>query len=139
MISLSQKPSILKEVFIGNTNPAMEIIKKVIQNKHQNDPQKKLKSFQFKSYKKIIVSAHPDSISGKIDSVFSFKKNKKRFVELDSSDYKFKKIVSKNHFYQSEKLSQFQYSNFKLKETILGTRMGGFKQPVYEVLSFSLQ
>ena len=139
VISLSQKPSVLNAVLVGNANPALEIIKKAIQNKSQNDPQKKLKSFQFKSYKKIIVSAHPDSISGKIDSVFSFKKNKKRFVELDSSDYKFKKIVSKNHFYQSEKLSQFQYSNFKLKETILGTRMGGFKQPVYEVLSFNLQ
>jgi hypothetical protein len=27
----------------------------------------------------------------------------------------------------------------KLKETILGTKMAGFKQPVYEILAFSLQ
>jgi hypothetical protein len=59
--------------------------------------------------------------------------------KIDSSDYKFKEIISKQHLFQTEKVSQYQFGNEKLKETILGTKMAGFKQPVYEVLAFSLQ
>jgi hypothetical protein len=59
--------------------------------------------------------------------------SKNRFL-----DYKFKEIISK-HLFQTEKVSQYQFGNEKLKETILGTKMAGFKQPVYEILAFSLQ
>jgi hypothetical protein len=59
--------------------------------------------------------------------------------KIDSSDYKFKEIISKQHLFQTEKVSQYQFGNEKLKETILGTKMAGFKQPVYEILAFSLQ
>jgi hypothetical protein len=38
------------------------------------------------------------------------------------SDYKFKEIISKQHLFQTEKVSQYQFGNEKLKETILGTR-----------------
>jgi hypothetical protein len=35
-------------------------------------------------------------------------------------------------------MSQYQFGQ-KLKETILGTKMAGFKQPIYEILAFNLQ
>jgi hypothetical protein len=54
--------------------------------------------------------------------------------KIDSSDYKFKEIISKQHLFQ-KKVSQYQFGNEKLKETILGRK----KQPVYEILAFSLQ
>ncbi len=138
-IPLPQNTNDLKEIIVSNQNPAVAIIKKVIGNKTKNNPQKKLQSFEFKSYNKLIVTANPDSISNKIDSVFITKKLGKELIKVDSSNYKFKAIVSRRHLFQTEKLSQFQYDDNKLKETILGTKMAGFKQPIYEILAFNLQ
>jgi len=138
-ISLSQKTDDLKEVIISNENPALTIIRKVIANKDKNNPQKKLNSFQYKSYNKLIVTANPDSIDGRIDSSAAYKDFDKKRINIDSSDYKFKEIISKQHLFQTEKISQYQFGNHKLKETILGTKIAGFKQPIYEVIAFNLQ
>jgi hypothetical protein len=138
-VFLLPKRDDLKEVYISNKNPALAIINKVIENKNKNNPQVKLKTFEFKSYNKLIVSANPDSIKGAIDSVFNEKSIGKTFSKIDSSAYKFKEIISKQHLFQTEKVSQYQFGNQKLKETILGTKMAGFKQPVYEILAFNLQ
>ncbi|PTT15436.1 hypothetical protein DBR27_03600, partial [Flavobacterium sp. HMWF030] len=105
-ISLSQKTDDLKEVIISNENPALTIIKKVIANKDKNNPQKKLSSFQYKSYNKLIVTANPDSIDGRIDSSAAYKDFDKKRINIDSSDYKFKEIISKQHLFQTEKISQ---------------------------------
>lgn len=133
-----QNTNTLNEVNIPNQNPALAIIKKVLEHKNKNNPQKKLRSFEFKSYNKLVVTANPDSISRKIDSV-TIQKTGMDFIKVDSSNYKFKAIVSKRHLFQTEKLSEFQYKENKLKETILGTKMAGFKQPIYEILAFNLQ
>ncbi len=138
-ISLQQKTDDLKEVIISNENPALAILRKVISNKNNNNPQKKLKSFEYKTYNKLIVTANPDSITGRIDSSASYKDLKKNRINVDSSDYKFKEIISKQHLFQTEKVSQYQFRDKKLKETILGTKMAGFKQPVYEIIAFNLQ
>ena len=138
-VLLSPKTDNWNEVFVGNENPALAIIKKAIKNRNNNNPQKKLKSFQFKSYNKLIVTANPDSINGRIESVVVKKFLGKPYSKIDSSDYKFKEVISKQHLFQTEKVSQYQFSNAKLKETILGTKMAGFKQPVYEIIAFNLQ
>lgn len=138
-VSLAQKTDDLKEVIISNENPALTIIRKVIANRDKNDPQKKLSSFEFKSYNKLIVTANPDSIDGRIDSTASYKDLSKKRINIDSSDYKFKEIISKQHLFQTEKVSQYQFGNHKLKETILGTKISGFKNPIYEVIAFNLQ
>lgn len=138
-VSLSQKTDDLKEVIISNENPALTIIKKVIANKNKNNPQKKLSSFEYKSYNKLIVTANPDSIDGRIDSTAAYKDFDKKRINVDSSDYKFKEIITKQHLFQTEKVSQYQFANNKLKETILGTKMAGFKNPIYEVIAFNLQ
>lgn len=135
-IYLSPKIDVLKEVVISNAATAKNIIAKVIALKEQNDPKKKLSSFQFKSYNKLFVTANPDSISGKIDVTFISKKGK---VKIDSSEYKFKKIIREQHLFLTEKVSLFQYDNPYLKETIIGAKMAGFKEPIYELLGFNLQ
>lgn len=139
LIPLSQKTDDLKEVIVSNENPALTIIKKVIANKNKNNPQKKLNSFDYKSYNKLIVTANPDSIDGRIDSTAAYKDFDKKRINIDSSDYKFKEIISKQHLFQTEKVSQYQFGNNNLKETILGTKMAGFKNPIYEVIAFNLQ
>jgi hypothetical protein len=136
---LVAKNAVLKEVTISNINPANAIIAQVIRQKGTNNPQEKLKSFQFKSYNKLLVSANPDSISGKIDTVFVNAASRDKIAKIDSSDYKFKKIIAKQHLFLTEKVSLFQFEKPILKETILGTKMAGFKEPIYELLSFNLQ
>lgn len=138
-IALIPKIAELKEVALSNLNPANAIITKVIQQKNNNNPQKKLNSFQFKSYNKLLVTANPDSIVGKIDTLFVNAVTKDKIITIDSSDYKFKKIIDKQHLFLTEKVSQFQFEKPHLKETILGTKMAGFKDPIYEFLGFSLQ
>ncbi|MBC5838449.1 DUF5686 family protein [Flavobacterium muglaense] len=138
IVSLLQKENNLNEVVVGHENPALAIIRQVIANKHHNNPQEKLSSFEFKSYNKLVVTANPDSISERVDSVFVSNADRE-FVKIDSSNYKFKELINKQHLFQTEKVSQVQYSNKALKEIILGTKMAGFKQPIYEVLGFNLQ
>jgi hypothetical protein len=138
-IQISPKINALQEVKVSNVNPANAIISKVIREKAINNPQKKLNSFQFKSYNKLLVTAHPDSISGKIDTVFVNQVTKDKIAKVDSSNYKFKKIIDKQHLFLTEKVSQFQFEKPLLKETILGTKMAGFKEPIYEFLGFGLQ
>lgn len=139
LIQLTQKTDDLKEVIVSNENPALTIIKKVIANKNKNNPQKKLSTFEYKSYNKLIVTANPDSIDGRIDSTAAYKDFDKKRINVDSSDYKFKEIIIKQHLFQTEKVSQYQFGNNNLKETILGTKMAGFKNPIYEVIAFNLQ
>ncbi len=138
-ILLSPKTDALKEVVVSNENPANSIIAKVIQQRENNNPEKKLSTFQFKSYNKLLVTANPDSITGKIDTLFADAATKDKIVKIDSSDYKFKKIITKQHLFLTEKISQFQFEKPILKETIIGTKMAGFKEPIYELLGFNLQ
>lgn len=138
-VALLQKTDQLNEVLVSNENPALAIIKKAIQNKAENNPQEKLKSFEYKSYNKLIVTANPDSINGTIDSVFVTNQYETYLKKLDSTDYKFKQLIKKQHLFQTEKVSKYQFDGKRLKETILGTKMAGFKQPVYEILTFNLQ
>lgn len=130
----------LNEVTVDHReNPALRIIRKVIENKNHNNPEKKLSSFEFNGYNKTIITADPDSIKGTIDSVFIEKNQEKKFSKIDSSSYKFKKIISKQHLFQTEKISLFQFNRKGFKETVLGSKMSGFKQPIYDVLGLNLQ
>ncbi len=115
------------------------LVEKIIDHKSTNNPLKKLQSFQFKSYNKLFITANPDSLKGKIDSVFTIKNNEKYLKKIDSSDYKFKKIITKQNLYLTEKISSYDYDGNHFKETILGTKMAGFKEPVYEYFGVNMQ
>lgn len=134
MIPISEN---LQEVAIGN-NSAKKIMQRVLTNKVQNDPQKKLKYYNFKVYNKLVITANPDSINGTLDSIFVTNRGVRRFVELDSTDYVFKKIISKQHIYQTEKISKVQFDGIHFKETVEATKMAGFKKPIYELIGLKL-
>lgn len=114
------------------------IIKKVIENRKLNDPEKRLESFQYKNYEYAQVTANPDSISSKIDTIYKKSFFGKPTMKLDSTNYKFKKFSEKQHLYQTEKVNLIQHHQKKSKETILATRMAGFEQPIYEYLGLKL-
>ena len=98
----------------------------------QSKNQIKTPDFSYTFYEKSIISANPDSISASIDTLFK-NKRKTKFI-IDSSSYKFKKIITKQHIYQTEKVSKISIEKGKKKETIIGLKMAGLKQPVYELL-----
>ncbi len=134
-IALIQNTHTLNEVIIPNENPALGIIRKTIAQKEQNNPQKQLNTFEFKLYNTLVITANPDSINSKIDTIITSKNT----IKTDSTNYKFKKTIQKQHLFQTEKVSLFQYKEGVVKETILGTKMAGLKQPIYEILGFKLQ
>ena len=142
-ISIKLEASVenLNEVLItAKENPALQIIRNAINNKPKNNIEKSLNTFKFNTYNKILVTADPDSINGKVDSIFVIKKDEKKFKKLDSSNYKFKKDIDKQHLYISEKISEFKFQKGrKKKEVILASRMAGLKQPIYELLAITFQ
>lgn len=118
----------------GQNLSANDIIKKVISYKNQNDSKKALKSFEYKSYNKLIFAADVSKFDGKIDTIYN-----KGIAKIDSSRYLFKKEIEKQYFYISEKISKHQFQKNKEKETVLLAKMGGFKEPVYEFLALGIQ
>lgn len=130
------------EVQISATenNQALQVILQTIAHKKYNNPEASLGYFNYKAYHKIIVSANPNEIDNKIDSVFFRKKSARIFVRLDSANYKFKRELEKHHLYISEKVSEHSFKKGKKQnEHILALRMAGFKNPVYELLKLNIQ
>ncbi len=139
-VLLTQANEVLKEVVINNSNPANAIMRQAINRKQSNNPQRRLNSFRYKTYNRLIITAHPDSISGKLDSIYVYEKAGRRLKEIDSANFKFKKLIEKQHLYQTEKVSEYNYTKDDgLKENVLATRMAGFKQPLYEFIGLNLQ
>ncbi|WP_372744246.1 DUF5686 family protein [Lutibacter sp.] len=140
-IQLEPSTESLNEILITATeNPALQIIRNTIKNKAKNNIETSLNSFKFDAYTKLLVTAHPDSINGKIDTVFVLKNGEKEFLKIDSTNYKFKKDIDKHHLYLSEKISQFQFQKGKkTKEIIMASRMAGLQQPIYELLAITFQ
>jgi hypothetical protein len=139
-VTLEAHTEELGEVVIKGENAANRIIREAIARKALNDPQQQLNSFRYNAYDRLVVTANPDSISGKLDSIFIYEKAGRRFQKIDSANFKFRKIIEKQHLYQTEKVSEYKFNKQQgLKETVLATRMAGFKQPVYEFIGLKLQ
>ena len=119
-----------KKAKIYSDQTVNNIIKKVIENKKTNDPEKALTSFQYKNYEYLQVTANPDSVSSKIDTVYKKRFLRKTEMKLDSSNYKFKRIVEKQHLYQTEKVNLIQHKGKENKETLIANRI-----PIYIQIS----
>lgn len=139
-IFLKPHTETLQQVTISNISPGAEIIGRAIRRKPINDPQLKLSSFSYKTYEKLMVTANPDSINGQLDSVFAYEKAGRILKKIDSTRFNFKKLISRRHIYQTEKVSEFIFNKEQgVKENVLGSRMAGFKQPLYEFIGLRLQ
>lgn len=123
-----------------NDTLASHLIEKAIKQKVKNDPEKGLRSFEFDSYSKIIITADKDSIVGKPDSIFIRKKGKFVLKTIDTTSLFLKKQLANSHLFISEKISEirFKYPG-RRQEYILGSHISGFEKPVNELLTLSLQ
>lgn len=128
----------MKEKEIFSENQVNLIIKKVIENKKSNQPEKALNTFEYKNYEHLLVTANPDSISSKIDTLYKKSLFGRKKMQFDSTNYKFKKLVENQHIYQTEKVNLLQHNNSGTKETLIASRMAGFKKPLYEYLGLNL-
>lgn len=117
---------------------ANSVMQLAIARKDQNDPQRQLSSYRFMAYNKLLVTAEPDSIDDHIE-MQAVKRHGRQLVEPDSTLFKFRRLLEKQHLYLMERASRFEYADGRLKETILGAKMAGFRQPVYEVIGFTQQ
>jgi hypothetical protein len=116
----------------------LAVIQNSIINRKMNDPLQKLEHLNFKSYQKVIVSANPDSISSNIDTIIVRRKKNQNIIKIDSSQFKLKKFLEKQHLFITEKVTNIQFENQKIKKTVLGTQMSGLKTPVYEIVGYPL-
>lgn len=101
-------------------NPAFEIIRRVEKNREKNNPEN-LVSFSYKAYHKFYATAESAS-------------------DLPSDTTRLADFIKKNHLFLNETYSERKYSKPRLdKETVLGNRMSGVKDPFFAVLATSFQ
>ncbi|AMA48274.1 MULTISPECIES: DUF5686 family protein [Flavobacterium] len=125
---------LLFPLYLYGQESADYYIRKVLLHQYTNQGLK----YQLTSYNNLIITADPKDSYGHIDTIYKFKKGNKVIKEIDSSDYKFKKIISKQHLYQAEKISIITKNNKNIKEEIIATRMAGFKEPIVEYFTLQL-
>ncbi len=130
---LKTQPVNLNEVrVLPGENPAHRIIKKVVENRDKNNPQK-WDSYQYNSYNKLaftilddkgLLTNLPDSITTKRDSAL----------------FKMKNLVDRQHLFLIETASQKSFVKpEKEKEVILASRVSGVENPAFFSLATQLQ
>jgi hypothetical protein len=128
VIDLKRKQVQLNEVVVfPGENPAHRIIKKMIENKDKNNPEK-LGSFSYTSYNKMIFSA-------KLDTV-----NPDTTTQTDSSLIKYKKFFDKHYLFLMESVTdrKFMYPD-RNNEKLIASKISGFKDPLIALLVTQMQ
>lgn len=109
----------------ANDSKAKEIIKQVIQNRKKNSIEN-LKTYEYKSYSKFLVTASTDSMP-----YILLPKNKS-----DSSYNDIRKLLESSHIMLGERAMDYKFSNhFGAKNIVKATRISGTKLPMYEFVA----
>ncbi len=109
---------VLKElVFEADENPAHPIIRKVVENRKINNPEK-IKSFKYKSYNKFYMDAEG----------------------IEDDDDEFQDFIATKYLFMMESVTERKYLRpNRSKETVLANRVSGFKNPLFTTLANSFQ
>jgi uncharacterized protein DUF5686/carboxypeptidase-like protein len=127
-IILKSKIFNLNEVIIfPGENPAHRIINNVLQNRNLNDP-KKLNSFSYTSYDKMIFTIDADSVM-KMDTSL-----------LDTNQMKVRQFFDKQYIFLMETVTERKYRAPGLnQENVLATRVSGLNDPVMAFMISQIQ
>ena len=68
-VFLESKPKFSESELSQKQEQSKIFLNAVYASIEQNNPKQALSTFQYKGYNKIVVTAHPDSIKGKIDTI----------------------------------------------------------------------
>ncbi len=123
-IYLKEKPTELDAIVIRpGDNPALRIMRRVIANREQNDPEN-LESFTYNTYNKLSCAIQP---------VGNLSRTGKDSVRL-------KKFVNNNLAFVSESYTEKKYERHnRHKEIVLGNRFSGIKDPFFAFLATDFQ
>lgn len=134
-VKLRRKAIDLNEVNIyPGENPAHRIIKKVLENRDSNNPEK-MRSFSYTSYNKMYFTVEEDTLAKGnqlpllVDS-----------LEKDTSELKLKKYLDKQHLLLIEFVSErnFKYPA-KNHEKVNSSRVSGLTDPMFVLLATQMQ
>ncbi|MCF4100291.1 DUF5686 and carboxypeptidase regulatory-like domain-containing protein [Gillisia sp. M10.2A] len=125
IIQLQPQLEDLAEVMLySGENPANKIIQLAIKNKINNEPEKALDDFSYKSYNKFIIDNQANTLK----------------ATADSSMVEVKTLINKGRAYLSEKVSSHYFKRPAIKrEVVEAIKTAGFKKPVYDVLSLKVE
>ncbi len=128
VIRLHYRPLALSEVKVfPGINPAHRIIRLAVAHRSHNDPEH-LKKFSYTSYDKMIITVDADSLLT-CDT-----------THLDSAALAFRRFLEKQHFFITETVTRHLYKKPDLnQQTVLATRMSGFKDPIIILMISQLQ
>ena len=123
-VGMSPKYEQLETVMISDgPNPAETLIKKAIDRRDSNDPEKLLEGYKYTSYTKFIIDNEFNGIS----------------LAADSTSAAMQTIINEGRAYLSEKVSEHSFSsNNGRRENVIGIETAGFKKPVYNVLAMEV-
>jgi hypothetical protein len=112
-------------------NPADAIIKKVIANRDNLNPEN-LSSYKYNTYSKTIVTGRKDTVVNPFQSLFG--------GNNDSLSIAFNQIFDRQHLFISESVTEkkFRYPDNR-HETILASRTSGLNDPLFSTLTTQLQ
>ncbi len=114
------------EVFPG-INPAHRIIDSVLSHRDENDP-RKIKKFTYVSYDKMNITVEADSLMA-MDT-----------AAMDTNQRRLRGLLKKQDIFLLETVSERKYMAPDLnQETVLATRVSGFKDPVVAFMISQLQ
>ena len=124
-INLEAKKETSVHEKIDITDPiAIRVIKEALVRKKNNNPQKALKGYSYKSYNKLKITAD----------------NQTLLKTPDTTNVDIEHLFNQTHSFLSEKISSHQFKkNIGEKETVLATRMTGFKEPIHTLLGIKIQ
>ena len=122
IISMHESPVELHEVVVrAGENPANRIIRKVIENKKINNPDN-ITSYTCRSYNKVIYDAYGDTLND---------------TEIQED---INQVLRGGHIMIMESVTEKKYIRpNNHEETILGTKVSGFKAPSFAPLATDLQ
>ena len=123
LIELQALPLLLEEVQVrAGENPAHRIIRNVISNKNDNNPEK-MRSFRYTSYNKTIYDLVPNDSTG-----------------TDILQQKIDKLLKGGHLLMMESVTERKFLAPDLSEELItGVKVSGFKRPGFAPLATDLQ
>lgn len=115
-------------VVLPGVNPAHRIIDLAISNRKINNPEKATEFF-YESYNKLVITGELDTTDEQAAPMV-----------LDSSDLKTKKHLEKHHIFLMESVTERSHiPPTNSKEVVTGSRVSGFKNPMFSLIGTQLQ
>lgn len=121
LVYLTQAVQNLEEFeFSAGENPALPLIRKAIENRDVNNPDKQ-ESYQYSSYNKVVMT-----LDGLVEN-----------PELDDSTLN---LLRGGHLFMTESFSEVKFKKAgKRTETVRGSKVSGIENPMFAALSTTFQ